>query len=203
NPGTTKPQQQRCRIHLANGENKRKGGKRDGQKEALVGRACGNGRLRRGGGPVVVCQEPPLGKEMTRMAYRLKPGKLGRKAMAAYDKVQRAFVGRFLEKDPDSPSGYASGPVRPAAKRPPPTRRSRTMSWAHTRRSRRPLQTLFWKKQTLRPRRRRGNSKQEETMKKSNFVALILGTVRSEEHTSELQSRFDLVCRLLLEKKKK
>src|SRR5438067_4549928 len=28
-------------------------------------------------------------------------------------------------------------------------------------------------------------------------------TERSEEHTSELQSRFDLVCRLLLEKKKK
>src|SRR5207249_12004137 len=29
------------------------------------------------------------------------------------------------------------------------------------------------------------------------------GDSRSEEHTSELQSRFDLVCRLLLEKKKK
>src|SRR5437868_12494240 len=29
------------------------------------------------------------------------------------------------------------------------------------------------------------------------------GVARSEEHTSELQSRFDLVCRLLLEKKKK
>src|SRR5438067_4434808 len=29
------------------------------------------------------------------------------------------------------------------------------------------------------------------------------GEPRSEEHTSELQSRFDLVCRLLLEKKKK
>src|SRR5207249_11579230 len=28
------------------------------------------------------------------------------------------------------------------------------------------------------------------------------GPWRSEEHTSELQSRFDLVCRLLLEKKK-
>src|SRR5437868_14313930 len=27
-------------------------------------------------------------------------------------------------------------------------------------------------------------------------------SLRSEEHTSELQSRFDLVCRLLLEKKK-
>src|SRR5699024_12181180 len=30
------------------------------------------------------------------------------------------------------------------------------------------------------------------------YVSLL----RSEEHTSELQSRFDLVCRLLLEKKK-
>src|SRR5437773_12545970 len=29
------------------------------------------------------------------------------------------------------------------------------------------------------------------------------GWVRSEEHTSELQSHHDLVCRLLLEKKKK
>src|SRR3989440_6540210 len=31
---------------------------------------------------------------------------------------------------------------------------------------------------------------------------VILGLSRSEEHTSELQSRSDLVCRLLLEKKK-
>src|SRR5207249_6769673 len=30
----------------------------------------------------------------------------------------------------------------------------------------------------------------------------IVAPHRSEEHTSELQSRFDLVCRLLLEKKK-
>src|SRR5699024_12127729 len=30
-----------------------------------------------------------------------------------------------------------------------------------------------------------------------------MAEVRSEEHTSELQSRFDLVCRLLLEQKKK
>src|SRR5437867_9965501 len=30
-----------------------------------------------------------------------------------------------------------------------------------------------------------------------------LGRTRSEEHTSELQSPYDLVCRLLLEKKKK
>src|SRR5438067_9023019 len=32
---------------------------------------------------------------------------------------------------------------------------------------------------------------------------IALSDMRSEEHTSELQSRFDLVCRLLLEKKKK
>src|SRR3989440_820520 len=31
----------------------------------------------------------------------------------------------------------------------------------------------------------------------------IADQIRSEEHTSELQSRSDLVCRLLLEKKKK
>src|SRR5699024_11512858 len=34
-----------------------------------------------------------------------------------------------------------------------------------------------------------------------NFIFPCLPNPRSEEHTSELQSRFDLVCRLLLEKK--
>src|SRR5438067_8891991 len=34
-------------------------------------------------------------------------------------------------------------------------------------------------------------------------AAVTVDSDRSEEHTSELQSRFDLVCRLLLEKKKK
>src|SRR5207249_8869343 len=37
----------------------------------------------------------------------------------------------------------------------------------------------------------------------SRFFQVWLPSGRSEEHTSELQSRFDLVCRLLLEKKKK
>src|SRR3712207_7482785 len=37
----------------------------------------------------------------------------------------------------------------------------------------------------------------------SDDVLLDLGENRSEEHTSELQSRQYLVCRLLLEKKKK
>src|SRR3712207_7355457 len=44
-----------------------------------------------------------------------------------------------------------------------------------------------------------------EVLKKNTFraaAALVL-PLRSEEHTSELQSRQYLVCRLLLEKKKK
>src|SRR6185503_19335533 len=34
-------------------------------------------------------------------------------------------------------------------------------------------------------------------------AGIVLWELRSEEHTSELQSRLHLVCRLLLEKKKK
>src|SRR2546422_7778490 len=37
----------------------------------------------------------------------------------------------------------------------------------------------------------------------SHLVEYLVGAGRSEEHTSELQSRLHLVCRLLLEKKKK
>src|SRR5437868_12088456 len=36
---------------------------------------------------------------------------------------------------------------------------------------------------------------------KSKDIPAMVIPLRSEEHTSELQSRFDLVCRLLLEKK--
>src|SRR5260221_4292334 len=38
---------------------------------------------------------------------------------------------------------------------------------------------------------------------KFELEALLFAGSRSEEHTSELQSHSDLVCRLLLEKKKK
>src|SRR5215204_6574212 len=41
------------------------------------------------------------------------------------------------------------------------------------------------------------------TMSPGRTWSLIWSMVRSEEHTSELQSHSDLVCRLLLEKKKK
>src|SRR2546429_5782981 len=40
----------------------------------------------------------------------------------------------------------------------------------------------------------------EDTVR--SFKEIVEGKYRSEEHTSELQSRLHLVCRLLLEKKK-
>src|SRR5258707_4923641 len=56
-----------------------------------------------------------------------------------------------------------------------------------------PYTTLF-RSNSGRGARERNCSREWERLKKSN---------RSEEHTSELQSRQYLVCRLLLEKKKK
>src|SRR5699024_8089849 len=46
----------------------------------------------------------------------------------------------------------------------------------------------------------KGNGKIDQAIAK--YALKALNVDRSEEHTSELQSRFDLVCRLLLEKKK-
>src|SRR5260370_21747713 len=45
-------------------------------------------------------------------------------------------------------------------------------------------------------------ARQSEQQQRTRFQS-SLSTVRSEEHTSELQSHLNLVCRLLLEKKKK
>src|SRR5699024_11876008 len=42
----------------------------------------------------------------------------------------------------------------------------------------------------------------EEPGTKDPEVETLITGIRSEEHTSELESRFDLVCRLLLAKKK-
>src|SRR5699024_12700987 len=49
----------------------------------------------------------------------------------------------------------------------------------------------------------RYNNKLTDEDRKNNGRHSLEYKKRSEEHTSELQSRFDLVCRLLLEKKKK
>src|SRR5258706_8742079 len=70
-----------------------------------------------------------------------------------------------------------------------------------------PYTTLFrsvrselWSSTRMRMSTRSGNSL---TVASSVFSALYAGsTTRSEEHTSELQSLTNLVCRLLLEKKK-
>src|SRR2546426_7482891 len=44
--------------------------------------------------------------------------------------------------------------------------------------------------------------KREEVIDALNVALIVGGSIRSEEHTSELQSPCNLVCRLLLEKKK-
>src|SRR5690349_22382360 len=49
----------------------------------------------------------------------------------------------------------------------------------------------------------RQNFSLEDRRRKQRALQLLDDIERSEEHTSELQSRRDLVCRLLLEKKKK
>src|SRR5688572_32764741 len=43
----------------------------------------------------------------------------------------------------------------------------------------------------------------EEEISRKHTLSASLAYARSEEHTSELQSQSNLVCRLLLEKKKK
>src|SRR6266550_6331609 len=63
-----------------------------------------------------------------------------------------------------------------------------------------PYTTLFPSPRPSCNRRSGGPSRRENRIRRSRPGR---GPRRSEEHTSELQSRLHLVCRLLLEKKKK
>src|SRR2546430_10852867 len=51
--------------------------------------------------------------------------------------------------------------------------------------------------------RKRVNGRREPPLRRARVCLEPLGASRSEEHTSELQSQSNLVCRLLLEKKNK
>src|SRR5690349_22725155 len=64
-----------------------------------------------------------------------------------------------------------------------------------------PYTTLFRSIRRAPRRRRQGSDRRVRRV--DLRPALVAEAERSEEHTSELQSRRDLVCRLLLEKKKK
>src|SRR5438309_6241862 len=69
-----------------------------------------------------------------------------------------------------------------------------------------PRSTLFPYTTLFRSRRRRQIDILDDfalTLDNSAFENILELSDRSEEHTSELQSQFHLVCRLLLEKKKK
>src|SRR6266536_4873986 len=65
-----------------------------------------------------------------------------------------------------------------------------------------PYTTLFRSPPRL-PRPGRGHARARARVRRAPGRQPGLARRRSEEHTSELQSRVDLVCRLLLEKKKK
>src|SRR5690606_41661316 len=68
-----------------------------------------------------------------------------------------------------------------------------------------PYTTLFRSKKIAWRRKRRNAFTNRKQRRKTGVCKLLphqdLQTPRSEEHTSELQSRENLVCRLLLEKK--
>src|SRR5271167_5076887 len=65
---------------------------------------------------------------------------------------------------------------------------------------RRPPRSTLFPYTTLFRSRRRGTEECQQNQ--TPIAAAAEALERSEEHTSELQSRFDLVCRLLLAKKK-
>src|SRR3712207_7968300 len=67
-----------------------------------------------------------------------------------------------------------------------------TRAWVPSHRHRRRLRTLVPRRSTV-----------VRTLVRNSLTEACDGGPRSEEHTSELQSRQYLVCRLLLEKKKK
>src|SRR5207249_8111865 len=68
--------------------------------------------------------------------------------------------------------------------------------------------SLTWNAPDMRPSRTFSPTWRKSSVPKVTKISMMpienpQSPTRSEEHTSELQSRFDLVCRLLLEKKKK
>src|SRR2546429_6864432 len=66
-----------------------------------------------------------------------------------------------------------------------------------------PYTTLFRSRSCGRQKDTRSNEQEYRQGHQAAFFDAQVEIKRSEEHTSELQSRLHLVCRLLLEKKKK
>src|SRR5690349_22675009 len=66
-----------------------------------------------------------------------------------------------------------------------------------------PRSTLFPYTTLFRSSRRCTSTRRSSSARSRASCCSPRSSARSEEHTSELQSRRDLVCRLLLEKKKK
>src|SRR5260370_21625753 len=96
-----------------------------------------------------------------------------------------------MSRHPPTPPLFPSPPPSP----PPATPALASPRGAHRRRSTASLR----RRQALPP--RSTNSSRHRSCAPTEHLAQVVA--RSEEHTSELQSHLNLVCRLLLEKKKK
>src|SRR5690625_2977387 len=91
---------------------------------------------------------------------------------------------------------HAEPTLTPKPPKTPPKRREETRAYHHPRK---------WSNSSQRPAGERNKPHQQARcpMTRRDYLAGVATYGRSEEHTSELQSRGHLVCRLLLEKKKR
>src|SRR5699024_12107978 len=108
---------------------------------------------------------------------------------------RRRPVRRFFCPSTRKSQGAAPARLRTKASRLGSRRCSRRVASTSASRSGR------WQRVSLPPSRSRRKA-QAQTSSRVHRPSWRAAARRSEEHTSELQSRFDLVCRLLLEKKK-
>src|SRR2546430_8086903 len=79
---------------------------------------------------------------------------------------------------------------------------ARSSSGLPSRRRTRYIEPGYWSRSESRARNSRSSRRLLPSAEKLSFESSRSRLVRSEEHTSELQSQSNLVCRLLLEKKK-
>src|SRR5215469_7367974 len=158
---------------------------------------------------------PLLSHRLCRVLLRRLPGRADRKSTrlnSSHVEISYAVFCLKKKKAPARRSCSAAGPATStcaSATRSAPTpgspsrgtccRASRSFFFLMRRRP--PRSTLFPYTTLFRSERRNAPANPSRISARSRVP--IMPASRSEEHTSELQSRRDLVCRLLLEKKKK
>lgn len=113
--------------------------------------------------------------------YRLKPGRLGQKVLDTYQKTEQAFAEKFLQEDPDSPSGYRlkTGKTGEQAVRAYAKIQQEAVG-AYKKVENAFVDRFLEKTEEAHPEdptHIQENCPEENEMKKSNFAAMILGTI--------------------------